>query len=203
MTKEQPKDQILQDAPMPVRTPRLTLRPLQAGDGTRLYNAKLETWDSLSQVFSWATGAPDPDQDEIYARKAQAAYVLRQDFSLVGVENATGRHVLWAGLHTHNWSLREFQIGYWVRESAQGYGYAKETTNALVRYAFNMLGANRLVACHVDGNEVSKHIVTSLGFEHEGVRRNSLLFAGGVVKDAQWYSRINAKNLPVINVAWG
>lgn len=201
MTKKL-RDQVLLDAPMPIVTPRLTIRPLQQGDGQALFEGKQETWAKLSKVFQWAAGTPDAEMDEVYARKAQADYILRRDFSLVGIENDTGRHVLWTGIHAHNWTLGEFQIGYWVRQGAQGKGYAREAANALVRYTFNQLGANRLVMCHVDGNEASRKIITSLGFDLEGVRRNSLLFAGNIVRDALWYSRVDAKNLPDLKVKW-
>lgn len=196
------KDQVLLEAPMPILTPRLEIRPLREGDGAELHEAKKESWSKLSKVFLWASGAPDADMDEIYARKAQADYVLRRDFNLVGIDCATGRPVLYAGIHAHNWGLREFQIGYWVRESAQGQGLAKEAANALVRYTFKQLAANRLVMCHVAGNEASRKIITSLGFEFEGVRKNSLLFAGNQVRDALWYSRVDAENLPVLSVKW-
>lgn len=192
------KDRVLLEAPMPIETPRLTLRPLQEGDGEVLYESKCETWDKLTKVFQWASEKPDSALDEAYARRAQAHYILREDFNLVGTDKETGRHLLYIGLHPLNWDLREFQIGYWVRQSAQGRGYAKEAARAVVAYAFNHLGANRLVMCHVDGNEASKKIITSLGLDYEGLRRNSLLFAGGVARDAHWYSCISTDNLPAL-----
>lgn len=185
---------------MPILTPRLSLRPLQTGDGRALYEAKGETWSQLTKVFQWASGTPDPDQDEAYARRSYANYISRDDFNLVGIDKKTGRHVLYIGLHPVNWGLGEFQIGYWVPRNEQGKGYAKEAANALVRFAFDQLKANRLVMCHVEGNEASRKIITSLGLEYEGMRRNSLLFAGGVVRDAHWYSRVDADNLPDLNV---
>lgn len=203
MSEKKLKDHVLLDAPMPIVTPRLTIRPLQEGDGEKLYEAKKETWAQLSSVFQWASGQPDLDLDEVYARKSHADYILRRDFNLVGIDNKTGEPVLYTGIHAHNWDLREFQIGYWVRESAQSMGYAKEAANALIRYTFNQLGANRLVMCHVDGNKASEHIIKGLGFDYEGCRKNSLLFAGGAVKDAHWYSRIDSSNLPALKVKWG
>ncbi len=204
MTQNTVKDRVLMDAPMPIETPRLLLRPFQAGDGAALNAAKLETWAQLQKVFAWASGAgtPDPDLDEAYARRSYARYILREDFNLVGTDKASGRHVLYIGLHPVNWGIHEFQIGYWVRQSAQKDGYASEAANALMRYAFNQIGANRLVMCHVDGNTASRKIITSLGLEYEGVRRNSLLFANGVVSDAHWYARVHARNLPDLAVNW-
>ena len=202
MPQENLKDQVLLDAPMPIETDRLIIRPLQEGDGAELYASKMETWDSLTNTFQWAKGTPDPDLDEAYARRSYANYILRQDFNLVAIDKETGKPVMYSGLHAVNWGLKEFQIGHWVRESAQGNGYAKEAANALIRYAFDQLGANRLVMCHVEGNKASEHIIKSLGMEYEGVRRNSLLFAGNVVRDAHWYSRTDAENLPELKVSW-
>lgn len=202
MTTTKLKDHVLLDAPMPIETPRFIMRPLQEGDGAELYEAKMETWDQLTNVFQWASGMPDPDLDEAYVRKSHASYILRKDFNLVCTDKKTHKHLMYIGVHPSNWSLREFQIGCWVRTQAQKKGYATEAQNALIRYTFNQLQANRIVMCHVDGNIGSKKIITSLGFEYEGNRRNSLLFAGGKVKDAHWYSRINAKKLPPLKVRW-
>ncbi|MCD8525994.1 MAG: GNAT family N-acetyltransferase [Alphaproteobacteria bacterium] len=197
------KDRVLNNAPMPITTPRLILRPLQPGDGPALHESKSETWDQLTKVFQWASGTPDPDLDEAYARRAFAKYILREDFNLVGLDKDTGEPVIYIGVHPVNWSLNEFQIGYWVRRDAQGQGYAKEASNALIRYTFNELGANRLVMCHVDGNEASRKIITSLGFDYEGLRRKSLVFAGNIIRDAHWYSRIDIDSLPDLAVNWG
>jgi len=202
MPQEKLKDQVLLEAPMPIVTERLTIRPLQEGDGAELHASKMETWGALTNTFQWAAGTPDPDLDEAYCRKSYADYILRKDFNMVVIDNASGKPVMYSGLHAVNWNLGEFQIGHWARTSAQGNGYAKEAANALVRYAFNQLGANRLVMCHVDGNKASEHIIKGLGMEYEGVRRNSLLFAGNIVKDAHWYSRTDADNLPALDVKW-
>ena len=40
---------ILIDIPVPIVTPRLILRPLQAGGGASLTAAKAETWEDLTQ----------------------------------------------------------------------------------------------------------------------------------------------------------
>jgi ribosomal-protein-serine acetyltransferase len=196
------KDIILTDAPMPIITPRLVLRPLQEGDGAALHSSKSETWDKLTKVFQWANKLPNPEQNEAYARRSFASYILREDFNLVGINKETNEHVLYIGIHPLNWGLREFQIGYWVRGTSQGKGYAREAANALMRYTFSQLGANRLVMCHVEGNHASQKIIESLGLEYEGIRKNSLLFAGGIVCDAHWYSRVDAHNLPQRDVNW-
>ena len=38
-------DPVLIDVPMPILTPRLMLRPVQAGDGAAVFEALQESWD--------------------------------------------------------------------------------------------------------------------------------------------------------------
>lgn len=193
---------ILLNVPVPITTPRLSLRFLQENDGKALHEAKLESWDQLSSVFAWAAKAPTLEQDERYVRQCEAKAKLREDFNFVGIDKKTNQPIVWAGIHCHDWRTKEFQIGYWVRKSAQGQGYAKEAANALIRYAFDVFKPNRLIACHREGNLFTKKIITGMGFEFESVRKKSLVIAGEQVVDALWYVRFDAENLPAMDVSW-
>jgi hypothetical protein len=42
------------DLPTPIRTPRLLIRPKQAGDGALTSVAVAETWDELHRWMQWA-----------------------------------------------------------------------------------------------------------------------------------------------------
>jgi hypothetical protein len=42
-------DPVLIDLPMPISTPRLTIRPKQVGDGAITFSAVLETWQELNR----------------------------------------------------------------------------------------------------------------------------------------------------------
>ena len=45
-------------------------------------------------------------------------------------------------------------------------GGASEATRALVRCAFDALGARVVVVGHAEGNEASRAVIAKLGFEH-------------------------------------
>lgn len=201
MDKE--NENILIDLPMPIVTPRLILRPVQTGDGAALYEALEETWDALRRWMAWTDEGKSPEKAEIYARQKHAAFIRREDIAIVGIERDTGRPVIWTGLHRFDWKLRKFEIGYWVRQSAMGQGYATEATNALTRYAFDVLGAQRVEIDHAEGNEASRNVITKLGFAFEAARQNALLLPGGVLTDARSYVRVNKDGLPPLDVQWG
>ena len=196
--------QILIDLPMPIVTPHLILRPLMTGDGKALHEAKKETWDQIHKWMFWTKdGMKTPDDDEITARKQHAKFILREDIMITGIERKTKRLVLFTGLHRFDWDTRNFEIGYWVRESAQGQGYATESTNALTRYAFTVLNANRVHINYSDGNEKSVNIIKKLGFEKEGIRKSAHILPDGSIVDAHDFARINIKGLPDLEITWG
>ena len=188
---------VLIDMPMPIETERLLIRPPQTGDGAATYEAKAETWDDLCQWMFWTReGLGTVEDAEEMARKAHSLFILREEIRLMGVEKDSGRPVVWTGIHDPGWEAGILRTGYWVRKSAQGKGYAQEACAAVIRYAFNTLGARRLAISHAEGNEASRKIIEKLGFIKEGVHRKACMLPDGRVVDYYHYARFDAKGLP-------
>ena len=171
------------DVPMPIRTPRLLIRPTQQGDGEAVSVAVKETWDDLHRWMAWAENLADntAEKQEIRTRQVIASFARREEFNLLGIEVASGRPVIWCGFHSIDWEARSCDAGFWVRKSAQGRGFATESTNALLRYAFGALGMRRVGITHSEGNEASRRVVGKLGFTPEGIQRSANLLPGGRV----------------------
>ena len=202
-TKQYADTPILIDLPMPITTPRLCLRPVREGDGPALYEAKEETWDALRKWMPWTRKRDTAEETEMRAREHYAKFIRRENIQLLGETRENNKLVLCAGLHRFNWHERLFEIGYWVRQNAQGNGYATEATNALLRYAFNKLKANRVSIEHVEGNDASRAVIRKLGFTHEGVLQNGAVLGDDTVTDMHVYGRTNLDNLPDLTVQWG
>jgi RimJ/RimL family protein N-acetyltransferase len=196
---------VLIDVPMPIRTPRLVIRPKQPGDGAATAAAVAETWDELHRWMGWAEDRSEftPERMEIRNRQVMASFLLRETIELLGVEIATGQTVVWCGLHDIDWAARQCDTGYWVRRSAQGKGFATETANAMVRYAFGALAMRRVGLTHSAGNEPSQRIAERLGFTPEGVLRQATLLPGGRLADRHCYARLDTCGLPPLDVQWG
>lgn len=64
------------------------------------------------------------------------------------------------------------EIGYWVRASAQGYGYATEAVTLLCSLAFKTFAAQRVTIQCEAANTKSANIARRLGFVHEATLRN-------------------------------
>ena len=199
-----PVNPVLIDVPMPIRTPRLLIRPKQAGDGAITSAAVAETWEELHKWMRWAEdrGAFTVESMEIRNRHVMASFILRESIELIGVEAATGTPVIWCGLHDIDWLGRQCDTGYWVRKSAQRQGFATEAANALVRYAFGALGMRRIGLTHSDGNEASRRIAERLGFSFEGIQRGANILPGGSHADRYCYARFDVAGLPDLEVQW-
>ncbi len=199
MTNENP---LLIEIPQPIETDRLIIRGPQPGDGAALTAAKAETWDDLTRWMTWAQGTPYTDNDEANLRRASANFILRTDLMMLAFERSSGLPVVFTGLHRMDWHRREFEIGYWVRTSARGKGYATEAANALTRFAFNALAARKVLITHAAGNDASAGVIKRLGYPLEVVERLGTTLPDGSVVDQYKYARFNTEGLPALDVRW-
>lgn len=88
----------------------------------------------------------------------------------------------------------EYEIGWRLREDAWGRGYAKEAAVASLDFAFDKLGAERVVALTVEGNEPSWGLMLRLGMTRRAdLDYDTALWADGSVivyemRREQWRS---------------
>jgi len=200
--KTNTKNSILIDIPMPIEAPRLLLRNVMPGDGKAMAEAQADSFKELNRWMDWAKEPNDADKMEIVARENHAKFILRQDIMIVGFEKSSGKFVIGTGLHRMDWNTGYFEIGYWVRTTETGKGYATESTNALIRYAFKALDAKKIGICHVDGNIGSQRVIEKLGFEKVGYIADDDALNDGTRVGRHWYARYDDKNLPELKVTW-
>src|SRR5262249_27235381 len=89
-----------------------------------------------------------------------------------------------------DWSLRSFEVGYWLRDGAEGHGYAQEAVRELTRFALEELAANRVEIRCDPRNERSRRVAERLGFVYEGCLRNSRQDPEGRPRDTVVYGLI-------------
>jgi len=76
------KNPLLLNCPFPITTARLTIRPIQAGDGKALNECVVESFEHFKQWLSWAQAIPTLDSSEEFARTFYADFILRKGFVL-------------------------------------------------------------------------------------------------------------------------
>lgn len=199
-------DPVLLDLPMPIRTARLDLRPPVPGIGEQVAEALAESWPDVVRFLSWASDREavcDPAKAEATMRRNSVKFLAREDMMIQGFERSSGEFVLSSGLHRFDWKIRHFEIGYWVRSSRTGEGFASESTRALTLYAFRALAARRVTVMAAENNAGSRRVIEKLGFEREAVHKKAHHLPSGEIVDAFIYARLDDKGLDDSDVEWG
>lgn len=84
-------------------------------------------------------------------------------------------------VHLSNITRGIFQscnLGYKLDEAVQGFGYMHEALQKVVTYAFDEMKLHRIEANIMPANKRSIKLVTSLGFEEEGLAKKYLKING-------------------------
>ena len=147
-------------------------------DAQPLFDAVEESRLPLKRWMPWVDEVKAVEDRLVYARKMRARFLTQsEDFAYGIFDKNTGRYLGGIGLHRINWGVPSFEIGYWLRASAHGFGYCTEAARLLTAAAFGTLGAARVeIRCDSE-NVKSANVPRRLGFDHEATlqcdRRNS------------------------------
>lgn len=162
---------ILIDIPGELQGPRVLVRPYRPEDAEALWEAVEESRAHLSPWLPWVHDYRSPDDARAFVVRARARWLLREDLTVGIFDRGSGRFLGGSGLHRINWALRNFEIGYWIRASAEGRGYVTEAVHLLTRLAFDVLQANRVEIRMEPENARSRKVAERLGFVLEGTLR--------------------------------
>ena len=193
MTQKRAINPLLLDLPTEIATERLILRVPRPGDGATVNVAVHESLAELRRWMPWAAGDVPIEESESYCRRCAGTFLTREDFQLLIFERSSGTFAGGCGLHRINWDVPLMEIGYWVRTSMCGRGYATESTRRLLAYAMETLGAVRVEIRVDDRNTASQRVAERAGFELEGVFRNIDRGTDGELRDMRIYARLTRR----------
>ncbi|MET0519048.1 MAG: GNAT family protein [Burkholderiaceae bacterium] len=184
-------DPILIEVPESIETGRLLIAAPRPGLGPALSAAIAESQLQLAPWMPWARPVPGFEAAEAVVRRQWAEFILRKELAYHFYDRAPqGRRLLGGiGLHGIDWSARCFELGYWVRASAQGQGFVAEAVMALSAMAFGDLRARRVQIRTDEGNLRSRAVAERCGFVLEGVLRRDGLDLQGQPRDTCVYAR--------------
>ncbi|WP_328734714.1 bifunctional GNAT family N-acetyltransferase/(deoxy)nucleoside triphosphate pyrophosphohydrolase [Falsiroseomonas selenitidurans] len=165
----------------PLRTERLTLRPLRAEDAAELHRL-VNDWEvakTLARVpFPYPRSLAD---DWIASTWAQLAAGTAFHLAITGLDD--GREVLVGciGL-TCQAAKREAELGYWVGRRFWGHGVGPEAAARLASWALAHLELDRLVASALLDNARSQAVLARIGFREKGEGVRDFVSRGGPMK---------------------
>lgn len=185
-------DPLLIELPALIETPRLLMRPPQAGDGPALHAAVAESLPELRRFLAslpWVATEPTVESSEIFCRNGQANFVARRDLPFLLFEKATGQLLGQAGLYRIDWTTPKAEAGYWVRSSRARNGFISEAVEALAQFAFNHVHAVRISLITDDENAASRRLADRCRFKLEGILRNDRQAPDGTLRNTCIYAR--------------
>lgn len=180
---------ILIDLPEFIETERLVIRPCMPGDGIDVHKSIKRSLEDLKPWMAFANKVQTVEEVEEGVRESYAKYILRQDLRLHIYLKETDEFIGSTGLHSIDWKVRVFEIGYWCDSLHTNQGYITESTIALIKLAKDSLKANRIEIRVDTRNKKSRAIPVKLGFTLDGVLKNESLSADGeTLRDMCIYS---------------
>ena len=146
-----------------LETDRLILRRFTEDDADFLVDL-----DSDPQVVRYTSGGPATPRDVIVREHIPAYLDYYERFAgygfWVAIEQSTGAFLGWFHLRPAGEApVDEPELGYRLKRSAWGKGYATEGSQALVDKAFAELGAWRVVAFAYGENIASRRVMEKVG----------------------------------------
>jgi RimJ/RimL family protein N-acetyltransferase len=164
--------------PVTLTTERLVLRVLEDRDIDALHAACQDP-----EIPRW-TPVPSPylrEHAESFVRET-SAHGWRDDtmynfgvFTHEGALVSSMGLVRLASLYT---AARQAELGYWTAREHRGRGYTVEAARAVIGWAFDELGVERLEWVAEAGNVPSRAVAQRLGFTMEGTLRAKIVHQG-------------------------
>lgn len=159
-------------------TRRLLLEPLRPRHAQDVFGAIEESRSRLRWWLPFVDQTHSPDDTQAFIRRAS-----RSKSNIVwGIwekeagssRRRAGRFFCGnVGLHAVSKDQGIGTLGYWTRKSREGRGYMTEASAAVLLWAFDVLGLDRVSIEVAPGNGASLKVIEKLGFVREGLLRRA------------------------------
>jgi len=173
-----------------VVTERLVARCWEPADAPLLKEAVDSSLEHLRPWMPWARDEPQTLPQKVQLLRAFRSQFDRGENFVYGLFSADESEVVGgSGLHPRAGDSISLEIGYWIRASAVGRGYATEASAALARVGLEVCGADRIDIRVDPANERSAAVPRKLGFVEEArLRRRLISVPGEEPRDAVIFS---------------
>jgi ribosomal-protein-serine acetyltransferase len=165
------------------------LRPFQLEDTQETFTAIRESLSDLKPWMSWAYDDYSINDTREFIRITRARWQEGTLFAFAVTDAKSGLVLGGCSLSHIHPIYHLCNLGYWVRSSRRGQGFAGRATLLAARYAFEKAGLVRVEIVIAPENEASLHVAKKVGAHYEGILRNRMV-VGQAVYDAVMYSII-------------
>ena len=180
---------LLLTLPTQLESTRLRLRCYQAGDGPWYYtmSARNRTHLARYEAGNPALGIRSEEDAEVVIREFASYWVARTAFFFGAFRRDTGEFVAQIYVGPRDWSLPQFDLGYFVDVDHEGQGYVTEAAQVALHFAFHHLQAHRVALECDDTNRRSSSVAERCGFIREGHVREHKQNSDGTISGTLHY----------------
>ena len=152
----------------------ITLRPYQSEDVKETYQAVRESLEDLRPWMNWAHPDYAIYETEAFITKVIQAWEEGTEYTFAITDAQDGRFIGGCGLNHFNPVYGFCNLGYWVRSSRRGHGYAAQAARLAASFGFQQLGLIRAEIVVAEGNNASLRVAEKAGARREGILRNRM-----------------------------
>lgn len=176
----------------PIVTERLRLEPVGRKHAEALWTITEPSLPDLRPWLPWARTAT-PGSTREFARRSEASWNGATDYAFAVFEGDEPLGTM--SLHTPRVE-RLGELGYWIRSDRTGRGYATESGEAMLPFAFDRVGLYRVELRAGVENRASQRVAEKLGFVREGTLRRGCPSGGEGGYDCYLYGLLAEDRSP-------
>ena len=169
-----------------LETNRLILRPFTRNDAVAMY----QNWANDSEVTQYLTWTPHEDvkatQEILESWINQYQNLGYYQWAIV-LKEESDEPIGSIGVVEKRDSIQSVSIGYCIGQKWWRKGITSEALAALVKFFFEEVKVNRIVASHLSENSNSGKVMEKCGFKYEGTMRAATLTNQGDRADSVIY----------------
>jgi len=165
----------------------IVIRPFKADDADEFVRAAHESIETVGKWMSWCSLSFTRESALEWFASCDQDCAAERAFDMGIFCATTGQLLGGAGINQLSPQHRYGNIGYWVRQSSQGCGIARQAVTLLRDCGFRQLGLFRLEIVMGIGNSASEAVAIAAGATFECRARNRI-FLHGQPLDAHIYS---------------
>ena len=178
----------LHDLPTEFTSERLLLRRYQPDDSAVYYHALQNNREHLSEFLPpFLVNLRDEEDAKAWLDRQSAEWNALNLFIFGLWEKVTGVYAGESYLANPDWDVPRIEVGYFLVREFTGKGYATESAEAIIRFAFEQMKVLRIdLRCAAD-NAASIRVAKRCGFTQEGCFRQHHRKKDGTLVDMVWY----------------
>jgi RimJ/RimL family protein N-acetyltransferase len=157
---------------------RLLLRRYEVGDAPGLFAAARESIAEVHPYLAWCHPGYSLDDSRDWIRRVHEMWRRGEAFDFAVFDRSDGRYAGGCGLNFLRPEDGTANLGYWIRSSATGRGFATQATRALAAWGFRHLGLQRVEILMAVHNAASRRVAEKAGATFEGTLRDRLRLHG-------------------------